>query len=83
MKSVLTKKRDKVGSLETFWFGSRNHNRELQYRFDGLLVHKLVYYQSYNQGMLEDLIAALNMRSSGQRQKLRSKLLNQTGNQQD
>ena len=53
----------------------------LQHRFDGLPIHKLVYYQSYNQGVLQNLIAAINMRS-GQRRTLRSKL-NPTGNQQD
>ena len=55
--------------------------RELQHRFDGLPIHKLVYYQSYNQGVLQRLIAAINTRS-GQRRTLRSKL-NPTGNQQD
>ena len=53
----------------------------LQHRFDGLPIHKLVYYQSYNQGVLQNLIAAINMRS-GQRRTLRSKL-NPTGSQQD
>jgi hypothetical protein len=46
---------------------------ELQHRFDALPIHKIVYYQSYNQGVLQNLIAAINMRS-GQRV---------TGNQQD
>ena len=83
MKSVLMKKRDKVGHLwKLFGSEAKIISESLQYLFDGLLIHKLVYYQSYNQGILEDLIAALNMRS-GQRQKLRSKLLNQTSNQQD
>jgi hypothetical protein len=54
---------------------------ELQHRFDGLPIHRIVYYQSYNQGVLQILIAAINTRS-GQRQKLRCKL-NPTGNQQD
>jgi hypothetical protein len=49
---------------------------ELQHRFDGLPVHKLVYYQSYNQGVLQMLIAAINM-TYGQRK------LDPTGNQQD
>jgi hypothetical protein len=49
---------------------------ELQHRFDGLPIHSLVYYQSYNQGLLHNLIAAINMRS-GQR------MLDPTGNQQD
>jgi hypothetical protein len=54
---------------------------ELQHRFDGLPIHKLIYYQSYYQGVLLDLIAAINLRS-GQRRTLRSKL-DPTGNQQD
>ena len=53
----------------------------LQHRFDGLPIHSIVYYQSYNQGVLQDLIAALNTRS-GQRRTLRSKL-DPTGNKQD
>jgi hypothetical protein len=55
--------------------------RELMYRFDGLPIHKLVYYQSYNQGVLQHLIAAMNMRS-GQHRTLRSKL-DPTGIEQD
>jgi hypothetical protein len=53
----------------------------LMHRFDGLPIHRLVYYQSYNPGVLQNLIAAINTRS-GQRWTLRSKL-NPTGNQQD
>jgi hypothetical protein len=55
--------------------------REILRRFDGLPIHKLVYYQSYHQGVLQNLIAAINMRS-GQSRTLRSKL-DPTGNQQD
>jgi hypothetical protein len=55
--------------------------RALMHQFDGLRIHKLVYYQSYNQGLLQNLIAAINMRS-GQRQTLHSKL-DPTGSQQD
>jgi hypothetical protein len=54
---------------------------ELQHRFDDLPIHFIVYYQSYHQGMLERLIAAINMRS-GQSRTLRPKL-DPTGNQQD
>ena len=54
---------------------------ELKHRFDGLPIHKLVYYQSYNQGGMRNLIVAINMKS-GQRQTLRSKL-DPTGNHQD
>ena len=55
--------------------------RELQHRFDKLPIHRLVYYQSYHQGVLQILIAAINTRS-GQRRTLRN-MLNPTGNQQD
>ena len=54
---------------------------ELQHRFDRLPIHKLVYYQSYHQGMLQNVIAAMNMRSI-QSRTLRSKL-DPTGNHQD
>ena len=54
---------------------------ELQHRFDALPIHKLVYYHLYHQGVLQNLIPAINMRS-GQRRTLRSKL-NPTGNLQD
>jgi hypothetical protein len=43
----------------------------LQHRFDGLPIHSLVYYQSYQQGVLQHLIAAITLRSG------------QTGSQQD
>jgi hypothetical protein len=35
----------------------------LMHRFDGLPIHKLVHYQSYNQGVLQNLVAAVDMRS--------------------
>jgi hypothetical protein len=54
---------------------------ELKHRFDKLPIHRLVYYQSYNQGVLQDLIAAIDLRW-GQRRTLRVKL-DQTGSQQD
>ena len=55
----------------------------LMHRFDGLPIHRLVYYQSYhhNQWVLQHLIAAIIMRS-GQRQTLHSEL-DSTGNHQD
>ena len=52
---------------------------ELIHQFDELPIHSLVYYQSYHLGVLQNLIAAINMRSV-QRRTLRSKL-NPTGNQ--
>ena len=54
---------------------------ELMHRFDGLPIHRIVYYQSYYHGVLQILIAAINTRS-GQSRTLRSKL-DPTGNQQD
>ena len=65
-------------------FGNSNARiiSELQHRFDGLPIHKLVYYQSYDhQGVLQKVIDAMNTRS-GQRRTLRNKL-NPTGNHQD
>jgi hypothetical protein len=50
--------------------------RKLQHQFDQLLIHSLVYYQSYNQGALQTLIAAINMRSGKFR-------VDPTGNQRD
>ena len=55
--------------------------RMIKHRFHGLPIHCIIYYQSYYQGVLQILLAALNLRS-GQRRTLRSKL-NPTGNQQD
>jgi hypothetical protein len=54
---------------------------ELQHRFDRLPIHKLVYYQSYYQGVLQIFVAKINMRS-GKSRTLRSKL-DPTGNQHD
>ena len=43
-------------------FGSEEHIIwELQLRFDGLPIHGLVYYLSFNQGVLQKLIAAINL----------------------
>jgi hypothetical protein len=64
-------------------FGNSNSRiiRELRRRFDRLPIHSIVYYQSYYQGVLQILIAAINMRS-GQSRTLRLKL-DPTGNYQD
>jgi hypothetical protein len=40
--------------------------RELKNRFDGLLIHKLVYYQTYNQGMLVVLRSQLDSTGNNQ-----------------
>ena len=42
--------------------------RALQHRFDELNIHKLVYYQSYNQGVLHNLIAATKLDPTGNQQ---------------
>jgi hypothetical protein len=64
-------------------FGNSNAAiiRELRQRFDELPIHGIVYYQSYNQGVLQRLIDAINMRL-GQCRTPRSKL-DPTGNRQD
>ena len=53
--------------------------RMLQHRFDGLPIHSIVYYQSYHQGVLQHLIAAIYM-TSDQR---RTSMLDPAGNHQD
>jgi hypothetical protein len=72
---------DVMADLERLFGSDAEIIRELQHRFDRLPIHKLVYYQSYNQGVLQILIAAINMRS-GLHRTSRSKL-NPTGNEQD
>jgi hypothetical protein len=41
---------------------------ELQHRFDGLLIHSIVYYQSYHQGVLQNLMDAIKLDSTGNQQ---------------
>jgi hypothetical protein len=41
--------------------------RELQHRFDELLIHSIVYYQSYNQEVLQNL-AAIKLYATGNQQ---------------
>jgi hypothetical protein len=55
--------------------------RELKHRFDKLPIHRIVYYHSYNQGVLQRLIDAIITRSC-QRRSFRVKL-DPTGNLQD
>ena len=64
-------------------FGNSNGRiiSALQHRFDGLPIHSLLYYQSYNQRVLHSLISAINSRS-GHCWSLCSKL-DRTGDQQD
>jgi hypothetical protein len=42
--------------------------RELQYRFIRLPIHSLIYYQSYNQEVLQHLIAAIKLDPTGNQQ---------------
>jgi len=53
----------------------------LKHRFDNLPIHKMVYYQAYNNMTVDQLNNALDVRS-GQRRSSRMKL-DQTGNKQD
>jgi len=54
----------------------------LQHRFDNLLIHKVVYYQSYNNVTSDQLNDATNM-GSGHKRSLLSTKLNPTGKHQD
>jgi hypothetical protein len=42
--------------------------RALSHRFNGLLIHSIVYYQSYNQEVLQNLIAAIKLDPTGNQQ---------------
>ena len=70
---------DTVTDLQLLFMSELEIIRELQHRFDELPIHRIVYYQSYNQGVLLILIAAINM-TSGQ---CRMSMLDPTGNEQD
>jgi hypothetical protein len=48
--------------MAQFFFRQSEFIRELQHRFDELPIHRFVYYQSYNHGVLQKLIAVINMR---------------------
>ena len=72
---------DTVADLQLLFRSELEIIRELQHRFNELPFHSIVYYQSYNQGVLQNLIAEINM-ESGQHRTLRSKL-DPRGNQQD
>jgi hypothetical protein len=72
---------DTLMDLQLLFGSNAEIIRELQHRFNGLPIHKIVYYLSYHQGVLQVLIAAINTRS-GQYPTLRNKL-DPTGNQQD
>jgi hypothetical protein len=72
---------DTLTDLQLLFGSNAEIIRELQHRFDGLPIHRIVYYLSYHQGVLQHLIFAINMRSN-QSRTLHSKL-DPTGNQQD
>jgi hypothetical protein len=55
--------------IEVFVYTGEGGARPLR---EMLSVHKLVYYQSYHQWVIQDFIAAMNMRRA-QRRSLRSK----------
>jgi hypothetical protein len=48
--------------LQRLFGSNENIIREILHPFDKLPIHSIVYYQSYNQGVLQNLITALNMR---------------------
>ena len=64
-----------------FGYSATNIINALQHRFDNLPIHKMIYYQSYNNVTIDQLNNATNSRS-GQRRSLRSKV-NPSGKQQD
>ena len=68
-------------SSTVVWFGKRHYKCADASILNGLPVHKLIYYHSYHQEVLQNLIGAINLRSC-QSQTLHSKL-DPTGNQQD
>ena len=72
---------DKAADLLRLFGSVARIIRNLKHRFDRLPIHRIVYYHSYNENVLQKLIAAINTRS-GQHRTLRSKL-DPTGNQQD
>jgi hypothetical protein len=72
---------DIISDLQHLFGSNARIISELQHRFNRLPIHRIVYYQSYNQGVLQTLIAAINLRS-GQRRTLHSKL-DPSGNEQD
>jgi hypothetical protein len=72
---------EEMTDLQQLFGSNANIIREILHRFDGLPIHRLVYYQSYHQGVLQILIDAINSRF-GQLRTLRGKL-DPTGNQQD
>jgi hypothetical protein len=51
---------DSFTDLQLLFDSNATIIRELKNRFDGLLIHKLVYYQTYNQGVLLELHSKLD-----------------------
>jgi hypothetical protein len=71
-----------ISDLQLLFVSRAQMIRALRHRFDRLPLHSIVYYQSYNQGVLQHLIAAILNMTSGRSSALRSKL-DPTGNHQD
>jgi len=71
---------DKCNDLKSVFGTSSQVRNAIQHRFDNLPIHKMLYYQSYNDVTVEQLNDATNMRSGIR--PLRSKL-DLSGNQQD
>ena len=68
-------------NLQQLFKTERQLINALRHRFDNLPIHKMIYYQSYNNMTVDQLNNALDVRS-GQRRSSRMKL-DQTGNKQD
>mmetsp|Transcript_12564 Transcript_12564/g.26751 ORF Transcript_12564/g.26751 Transcript_12564/m.26751 type:complete len:464 (+) Transcript_12564:149-1540(+) len=67
--------------LDTLFGNANSIVRALRHRFDGLPIHKMLYYQSYRPIAQNELLKATDMRS-GQTRTLRSKL-DPTGRHRD
>jgi hypothetical protein len=81
MKSLLMKMMRNHTDLHQLFGSNGRIVSALMHRFAGLPIHNIVSYLSYHQGVLHNLIAAINM-TSCQHQTLRIEL-DPTGNQQD
>ena len=66
---------------QLFEYSAERIINALKHRFENLPIHKLIYYQSYNNLTVDQLIEATNRRC-GQRRSMRSKL-DPTGKQKD
>jgi len=69
---------DSVDEPGSRWKNSPQAANALKHRFDNLPIHKMIYYQSYNNVTLDELNTATDIRISQRRSKL-----NPSGKQQD